>query len=200
MRLGNEREDVAEELRRVRESARGAATRAGDGGGDLPEPILPEPPARRDEPRPDPEAPPEAPDATAVNAAWTAAPEPPRGLAGFLRRGLDRLFRGHFEAQRTFNAHQVRLDNDLLRYVDARIAATHRHYDRVLGREGRRLDEIDARHVLLEKELAGHVRDLVRRVDIVLAETSRGRAGLEFEIQEVRERLVRLEEALRRRT
>jgi hypothetical protein len=198
--LGNEREDVAEELRRVRENARGAARRAGDGGADLKEVTPAEPTSRREEPSPDPEPTPEAPDATAVNAAWTAEPEPARGLAGLLRRGLDRLLRGHFEAQRTFNAHQVRLDNDLLRYVEARIAATHRHYDRVLGREGRRLDEIDARHVLLEKELAGHVRDLVRRVDVVLAEATRGRAGLEFELQEVRERLVRLEEALRRRT
>jgi hypothetical protein len=200
LRLGNEREDVAEELRRVRESARGAESRAGDGGGGLPELTLKEPPSRREEPPPDAEPPPEAPDAAAVNGAWTAEPEPSRGLASLLRRGLDRLLRGRFEAQRAFNAHQVRLDNELLRYVDARFAATHRHYDRVLGREGRRLDEIDARHVLLEKELAGHVRDLVRRVDIVLAEATRGRAGLEFELQEVRERLVRLEEALRRRT
>jgi len=142
---------------------------------------------------------PAPPDATAVNEAWPAEGEPPRGLAGLVHRVAFRLLGGRFEAQRAWNAHQVRLDNELLRYVEERFAATHRHYDRLLGREGRRLDEVDERHVLLERELVTHVQDLVRRIDIVLAESSRGRAGQELVLADLRARLARLEEALRRR-
>jgi len=195
--VGDEREDVADELRRVRDGARVASPHVPEVPGEPPVPDPRAPPARnREEP---PEAAPPAPDATAVNSTWAAKPPPSRGLAGLLRHGLDRLLRGRFDAQREWNAHQVRLDNELLRYVDARFAATHRHYDRVLGREGRRLDEIDSRHVLLERELVAHVQDLVRRIDVVLAETGRGRAGQELVLADLRARLARLEEALRRR-
>jgi hypothetical protein len=142
---------------------------------------------------------PAPPDASAVNLAWSAEGEPRRGLLGLVRRALDHLLGGRFEAQRTWNAHQVRLDNDLLRYVEERFAATHRHYDRLLGQEGQRLDEVDERHVLLERELVAHVQDLVRRIDLVLAETGRGRAGQELVLADLRARLARLEEALRRR-
>lgn len=197
--MGHEREDVADVLSRVRDEARAAGTPAGEAEGVFPTPDLREPEARVRETPQEEEAAPLAPDATAVNSAWRAEPEPPRGLLGLLRRALERLLRGRFEAQRDWNAHQVRLDNDLLRYVDTRFAATHRHYDRVLGREGRRLDEIDARHVLLERELVAHVQDLVRRIDVVLAESGRGKASLQFGLDEVRARLARLEEALRRR-
>lgn len=140
----------------------------------------------------------DAPDTTEVNAAWAAEAVPPRGLTGALYRLLDRLLQPRFEAQRTFNAHQVRLDNALLRHLEERSAATHRHYDRLLGDLGRRLDEADERHASLERELVTHVRDLVRRVDLVLAESSRGRLGLEYELEEVRERLTHLEASLRR--
>jgi hypothetical protein len=92
----------------------------------------------------------------------------------------------------------VQLDNEVLEYVEKRSAITHQHYDRLLGDLGRRLDEADERHALLERELVGHVQDLVRRIDLVLAEASRGRGGLEFALEEVRERLTRLEEVLRR--
>ena len=110
-----------------------------------------------------------------------------------------RLFGGRLEAQSAWNAHQVRLDNEIVRYVEERFAVTHRHYDRLLGREGRRADEIDERHVLLERELVLHVQDLARRIDLVLAESSRGRAGQELVLADLRARLERLEEALRRR-
>lgn len=199
MSVADEREDVADELGRVRDEARAGATPAAKTEVAPPDPErLPGLPQRGEE-TPDAEALPAAPDATAVNATWPAEPGPARGLGGWLRRGLERVLGGRFDAQREWNAHQVRLDNELLRYVDARFAATHRHYDRVLGREGRRLEEIDARHTLLEKELAGHVRDLVRRIDVVLAESTRGRAALEFALGDLRARLGRLEEALRRR-
>ena len=194
--MGDEREDVAAQLVRVREEARAVS------GETVPEPSLPVPRSAMARPSetPVPEEPlPAPPDATAVNEGWPAQGEPRRGLAGLVHRVAFRLLGGRFEAQRAWNAHQVRLDNDLLRYVEERFAATHRHYDRLLGRQGRRLDEVDERHVLLERELVAHVQDLVRRIDVVLAETGRGRAGQELVLADLRARLARLEEALRRR-
>jgi len=194
--VGEEREDVAAELVRVREEARAAPA------GDPPEPgpTLPHPSAaRRGEAPPPAEPPPAPPDATAVNATWRAEGGPRRGLAGLVHRATVRLLGGRFEAQRDWNAHQVRLDNDLLRYVEERFAAVHRRYDRLLELQHRRLDEVDERHVLLERELVDHVRDLVRRIDVVLAESVRGRAGQELVLEDLRARLARLEEALRRR-
>jgi len=194
--VGDEQEDVAAELVRVREEARAAPV----GGAPAPAPPVPrQAVAGRPETQPRTEPAPAPPDATAVNEAWPAEGEPPRGLAGLVHRVVLRLLGSRFEAQRAWNAHQVRLDNELLRYVEERFAATHRHYDRLLGREGRRLDEVDERHVLLERELVTHVQDLVRRIDIVLAESSRGRVGQELVLADLRARLARLEEALRRR-
>ena len=198
--MADEREDVADELRQVRAGAFAPAAVPPPGEPAPPAPPAP-PPATgpgREETAETEEAP-RAPDPTAVNAGWAREPPPGRGLPGLLRRGLERLLGGRFAAQREWNAHQVRLDNEILRYLEGRFAATHRHYDRLLGREGRRLDEIDTRHALLEKELADHVRDLVRRIDVVLAESTRERAALEFALGEVRARLARLEETLRRR-
>ena len=195
--MGDEREDVAAQLARVREEARAVSVET------APETALPVPRPAMAGPSetPVPEEPlPAPPDATAVNEGWPAQGEPRRGLAGLVHRVAFRLLGGRFEAQRAWNAHQVRLDNDLLRYVEERFAATHRHYDRLLGLQGRRLDEVDERHVLLERELVAHVQDLVRRIDLVLAETGRGRAGQELVLADLRARLARLEEALRRRS
>ena len=194
--MGDEREDVAAELVRVREDARAASVE----GAPEPTPLALRPAtARRPQAPPPAEPAPAPPDASAVNEAWPAEGEPRRGLRGLVDRALGRLLGGRFEAQRTWNAHQVRLDNELLRYVEERFAATHRHYDRLLGLQGRRLDEVDERHVLLERELVAHVQDLVRRIDLVLGEASRGRAGQELVLADLRARLARLEEALRRR-
>jgi hypothetical protein len=92
----------------------------------------------------------------------------------------------------------VRFDNELLDYIDARLDATHRHYDDVLGLHGRHMGEIDERHLILQEELVAHVHDLVRRVDLVLAEAEKGRLGLERELGDLGERLRRLEERLAR--
>jgi hypothetical protein len=134
---------------------------------------------------------PAPPDLGPVNAAWTVAPRA-RGLLG---RVLGWLQRSQLEAQRAFNADQVRLDNAFLRYLEERLAATHKHYDRILGRTGQRLDEADARHRLLEKELVTHVQDLARRIDLALLEADRGRPALEQALADLRERVARLEEA-----
>lgn len=200
--MGNEREDVVEELRRVRDEARRRAPPADDPAREpaqAPEPPPVKPPART--PRETVVAtqrPPDPPDATDVNAAWPAAGPPPRGPSGLLRRLVERVLRPRLEAQRAFNSSQVQLDNEMLEYLEKRSAATHRHYDRLLGELGRRLDEADERHAILERELVGHVQDLVRRIDLVLADGSRGRLGLEFALEEVKERLAGLEKVLRR--
>jgi hypothetical protein len=137
---------------------------------------------------------PAAPDLGPVNASWTT--KPPLGLLGRL---LAWIQGPQLEAQRAFNADQVRLDNALLKYLEERLSATHRHYDRILGRAGQRLDEADARHRLLERELVKHVHDLARRIDLVLAEADRGRPALEHALAELRERVGRIEDALRSR-
>jgi len=142
---------------------------------------------------------PEPPDGAAVNAAWAAEAGAPRSGAGLLYRLLERLLSPRFAAQRDFNAKQVQLDNAVLRYLADRFAAAHAHYDRLLGLLGRRQDEIDERHRRLEEDLRGHVSDLVRRVDLVLEESTRGRLAGEFALEDLRARLARLEEALRRR-
>jgi hypothetical protein len=142
---------------------------------------------------------PEPPDGAAVNAVWAAEAGGPGGVAGLLHRLLLRLLSPRFAAQRDFNARQVELDNQMLAYLGARFAATHENYDRLLGALGGRLDEIDERHRRLEAELQAHVRDVVERVDLVLEESTKGRLAGEFALEDLRARLARLEEALRRR-
>ena len=200
--MGDERDDVAEELRRVRAEARGRV-RLAAGGDAEPAPATTAP--RVESPAPSPreieagtEPGSDPPDATAVNAAWRAEAVPARGLFGFPRRLLERFLRPRLDAQRAFNSRQVQLDNEMLGYLQERSAATHRHYDRHVGDLGRRLDEVDERHAALEKELVGHVQDLARRIDLVLTDGSRGRLALEFALEEVRERLARVEKILRR--
>jgi hypothetical protein len=141
---------------------------------------------------------PAPPDAAPVNESWQAEPAPARGLRGALGRLLSRLLAPQLTAQREFNARQVRLDNESLRYLEERLAATHGHYDALLGQIGRRLEEVDARHRLLERELVGHVQDLVRRIDLVLVEANRDRLSLAHALEEARSRLARLEQTPRR--
>jgi hypothetical protein len=194
--MASERERIADELRRVRDEVRARALH--DRGATLP-PAAPVnvPGAMPPDPAPAPLAPAVRPDNAALNDAWAVR----RALEGggwrrLVARGLGRLLARVIEAQESFNSRQVQFDNALLDYIDARLEATHRHYDSVLGVHGRHMGEIDERHLILQEELVAHVHDLVRRVDLVLAEGERGRASLEFALQDVRERLRRLEERL----
>ena len=100
--------------------------------------------------------------------------------------------------QVSWNSRQVQLDNEILEYVDARLDVTHRHYDAVLGIHGRHIQDINERHLILQEELVAHVHDLVKRIDLVLAEAEKGRLSLEFALRDVRTRLARLEERLGR--
>jgi hypothetical protein len=189
--MADEREAVAERLRRIREDVRGRA---------LDPPSLPAPtptpaaPALGPVPEAQAAAAPERPDASAVNSAWDTE-RPSAGLLGRLLHGVLRPFAA---AQVAFNAKQVQLDNRILEYLDQRFDATHRHYDRVLGIHARRMEEIDERHLILQEELVRHVHDLVTRIDLVLDEAERGRAGLDAALRDLRRRLATIEEQLSR--
>jgi hypothetical protein len=152
-----------------------------------------------EEPKPGARPLPDPPDGTEVNAAWAAEAAGPGGAAGVIYRFLERWLSPRFAAQRDFNAKQVRLDNAVLRYLEMRFTATHEQYDRALSSLGRRQDDIDERHRRLEEELRIHVRDLVRRVDLVLEESTRGSLARDFALEELRAHLTLLEEDLRRR-
>jgi hypothetical protein len=187
---------VAEELRRVRDAVRDRALLEPDPRSPLPPPA----PVRAPEkvpPLAEPEAPPTPlrPDNSALNAMWRILGAPRRSL----RRILGRFGGGAaLQRQQDFNARQVQFDNELLAYVEARLDATHRHYDRVLGLHGDHMGEIDERHLILQEELVAHVHDLVKRIDLVLGQAERGRLGLESALKDLRSRVAGLEERLRR--
>lgn len=192
----DERSQVAEELRHARQAAEERPLEARDPKDVLGAPlarVLPEvTPLPSDAPAP---APLEHPDPAAVNDAWDVTGALPSGPWGRLAR---RLLEPLLKAQSAFNARQVELDNRLLQHLDARFAATHRHYDEVLGQHGRHMQEIDERHLLLQEDLVAHVHDLVKRIDLVLSEGERSRVSLEAALQELRLRLAELERRLSR--
>jgi len=190
-----DRQEVAEELRRVREAVRARALHEpavlpAARAVAVPGPMPPDhPPAPIDATA--------RPDNAALNAGWRVR----EALGGggwrrLLARGLGRVLARVLDAQESFNSRQVQFDNALLDYIDARLTATHRHYDDVLGLHGRHMGEIDERHLIVQEELVTHVHDLVRRIDLVLGEAERGRLGLERDLRELRDRMRQLEERL----
>jgi hypothetical protein len=197
--MADERERVAEELRRVRDEVRQRALLDVDAPVERPAArtaALGSPPAPPTVPETAP--PPSPPDAAPVNAAWRAEAGARRGLWGFLSRLVEKLLSPRLEAQVAFNSRQVQLDNELLAYLQARVEATHRHYDAVLGGVGRHLAEIDERHLILQEELVAHVQDLVKRIDLVLAEGEKQRRALELVLRSLETRVSRLEETRKR--
>jgi hypothetical protein len=201
--VSDERERVADELRRIREAVRDRALLNREPGADRKPAETPPAPTPRPKPEPLPAPGPEpsfaAPDTAAVAALAGAEPGGRwAGLRGRLASILRRLLAPSLEAQAAFNRRQARLDDEIVGYVNARIDATHRHYDAVLGIHGRHMEEIDERHLILQEELVAHVHDLVKRIDLVLAEAERGRLGLDFALRDLRDRVARLEERLGR--
>jgi hypothetical protein len=192
-----DRERIADELRRIREGVRDRALESGRAREAPAPPAVRAPEVPRMESPAPPQPPPPRPDNAGVNASWRIRSAPGGGIAGRLARAVRGLLGPTLEAQETFNSRQVQLDNEILAYIDARLEATHRHYDDVLGIHGRHMGEIDERHLILQEELVAHVHDLVRRVDLVLSEAERGRLGLEFALKDLRTRVERVEERLR---
>jgi hypothetical protein len=194
----DDRERIADELRRIREGVRDRALEGGRGREAPAPPAVRAPEVPRMETPAPPPPPPPRPDNAGVNDSWRIlSATGGGGIAGRLARAVRGLLRPTLEAQEAFNSRQVQLDNEILAYIDARLEATHRHYDDVLGIHGRHMGEIDERHLILQEELVAHVHDLVRRVDLVLSEAERGRLGLEFALKDLRTRVERVEERLR---
>jgi hypothetical protein len=148
-------------------------------------------------PAPPPEL--QQPDNRAVNERWDLRRLPLHsGWRGWLMRALRPVLSPLIEAQVEFNSRQVQLDNQLLAYLSDRFDATHRQYDSVLGLHGRRMNDIDQRHLELQEEVVSHVHDLVQRIDLVLGEGERSRVALEAALRDVRRRLTALEDASRK--
>jgi hypothetical protein len=138
--------------------------------------------------------PPTPPDLQPVNESWQPGAVKTAGAIASLLDGSREKDR---EAQIRFNSDQVRLDNALVTWTAEHFAATHKHYDAVIGQMQKRMDEIDARHRGLERELVRHVHEMARRIDVVLGESEKGRVSHEAALRSLRERLRALEEKLR---
>jgi len=197
----DERRQVADELRRIRDAVRDRALLEPDARSSLPPPRPARAPERASTPiAPAPLPLPPRPDNAPLNTMWRVIQAPARSLRGLLRRfrypGFD--VRATLERQQDFNARQVQFDNEVLAYLEARLDATHRQYDAILGLHGDHMGEIDERHLILQEELVAHVHDLVKRIDLVLGQAERGRVGLESALKDLRARVAGLEERLRR--
>jgi hypothetical protein len=145
---------------------------------------------------------PRSPDRSQLNQLWnvsdTGAPSPGALGRAFapLRASLRRLARFALgplpERQTEMNSAQVRFDNELVSYVDERFDRMSHHYDRVLGLHGRRMEEIDERHLILQQELIRHVHDLVARIELVFEAAEQNHLYLEGTLRETREELSRI--------
>ncbi len=138
--------------------------------------------------------PPTPPDLRPVNESWQQGAARPAGAIASLLDGSREKDR---EAQIRFNSDQVQLDNALVAWTGEHFAATHKHYDAVIGQMQKRMDEIDLRHRELEREVVRHVHEMARRIDVVLGEGEKGRVSHEAALRSLRERLRALEEKLR---
>jgi EAL domain-containing protein (putative c-di-GMP-specific phosphodiesterase class I) len=115
---------------------------------------------------------------------------------GALRRAAHRLVRKQLDARVRFDSDQVRLDNELLEYVAAHFAATHRHYDRLFAADSVRMDEIDERHLQAQTRVIAHIEDLIKRVELVLEVAERSRLSSESDLRRIAPRLEALERRL----
>lgn len=151
-------------------------------------------------PEPAPTEVPTSPSTERLNESWdisTAFETPPPGriarIFSPLRRPLQRLVRFALgpvvERQVELNSAQVQFGNELVQYIDARLDRISAHYDRMLGLYGKRMEEIDERHLILQQELVRHVHQLVKRIDFVFETAEQNHLYLEGMLKESREEL-----------
>ena len=136
-----------------------------------------------------------------LNSLWNVASAKPQGYLGALfspfRRLLQRFALGPVvERQVQMNSAQVRFDNEVIEYVDARLDRMERHYDHVLGLHGKRMEEIDERHLILQQELIRHVHDLVERIEFVFETAETNHLQIDGALRETREELKDLAKRL----
>ncbi len=199
------KQQVAGELREVRMRSRGEPSRKGE----LPPYPKPDTVSSRLESMPEPTSPqaPVSPDRNYLNERWdvaTALKTTPSGqlarLFSPLRKPLQRVMRfvlGPFvEQQAEMNSAQVKFDNQLIEYIDERLDRISAHYDRLLGLHGKRMEEIDERHLILQQELIQHVHDLIKRIDFVFETAEQNHLYLEGFLREVREEAQSLADRL----
>ncbi len=140
--------------------------------------------------------PPASPDRAALNQLWDLRRGEPEDGGGVLRRWLARVVRyaigPAIERQIEMNSAQVRFDNELVAYLDARLDGSSAHYDKVLGLHGKRMEEIDERHLILQQELIRHVHDLVQRIEFVFETAESNHLYVDGMARESREELREL--------
>ncbi len=152
-------------------------------------------------------SPPVSPDRSELNEAWDVAAalrDPPASALGRLlsplRALLQRVHRFGLgplvEKQTRWNSAQVRFDNELVAHLDERLDRMCANYDRVLGLHGKRMEEIDERHLILEQELIRHVHDLVQRIEFVFENAEQNHLYLEGMLRELKEELEKLRAAV----
>lgn len=138
-----------------------------------------------------------SPDRAALNELWDLARAQPTSP---FRRFLARIARFALgpvvDRQTRMNSAQVQFDNALVAYVDARIDGVSRHYDGLLGLHGKRMEEIDERHLILQQELVRHVHDLVQRIEFVFETAETNHLYVDGLARETREELKRLVQRL----
>lgn len=195
----DEAEALVSGLREVRDEAR----RAESAPPSLPPSERPDPspasPLPPLEPSPTAQAARKSPDREALNELWDLN----RGRGsegGWLRRVLARAIRyaigPAIERQVEMNSAQVRFDNEVVAYLDARLDALSAHYDEVLGLHGKRMEEIDERHLILQQELIRHVHDLVQRIEFVFETAETNHLYVDGMVRETKEQLKRSTEKL----
>ena len=187
-------------LRRIRDNARSAAE---------PDQVLPGDPPKTEtqdalSPAEAPASPsaPLSPSRDALNSLWniddrTAIPESnPSWLKSVLGRIVRFALGPVIDKQVRMNSAQVQFDNEIIAYFDGRLDRMADHYDRILGTHGKRMEEIDERHLILQQELIRHVHDLVERIEFVFESKETNHLYVEGMIRETREELGRLQERL----
>lgn len=127
-----------------------------------------------------------------LNELWdlSRALETPSGIVrGLLRRVLRFAWGPLIDRQVEFNSGQVQFDNELVEYIDHRLDRISAHYDQVLGLYGKRMEEIDERHLILQQEVVRHVHELVKRIDFVFETAEQNHLYLEGMLREAQEEL-----------
>ena len=135
---------------------------------------------------------PVSPNRERLNELWDLSKslEAPGGLLrGLVRRILRFAWGPLVDRQLEFNSAQVRFDNELVEYFDQRLDRISTHYDQLLGLYGKRMEEIDERHLILQQELIRHVHELVKRIDFVFETAEQNHLYLEGMLREAREEL-----------
>lgn len=112
-------------------------------------------------------------------------------LVSPLRKPLQRVLRFIMgpvvEKQAELNSAQVKFDNQAIEYIDERLDRMATQYDHVIGLHGKRMEEIDERHLILQQELIQHVHDLIKRIDFVFETAEQNHLYLEASLRDVRD-------------